>query len=239
MHALRFSVILLAAFLVSFALPPIGWGASPGAIVPVFVLVSLLLGFFIDRAIERKQTINQKVAIELSRARRLFHLVENISDARFRKQIQSATVAYGQAVADQFLVHSKTSESFRALTHLIYGYAPKTKADDLLFSDLLQTTREMALERQQLEQALESGLTPSSWIVVLVSGAFASTLLLLSRFEGAFSPLGCAFVIATLLLALDLLWRTDRLSKSEIRRYSEQYRQNIASLVNELKVQNL
>ncbi len=224
---IRIVFILGIAFSSSFLFPPVALSASTGTIVATLVLFAFLLGFFINRALERKQMISRCVSLELLHLRHTYHLCENVQDKNFAKRIIIALTGYQSAVGRSFLSHAKTGESFRKVSHLIYSYKTKSDKDEILFADLLNTVREVALERQQIEQALANKLSGYSWVVMLTNAISAVVLLLVNRFEPQYSPLGCAFLISSILLSLDLLLRTDQLSKSEIKAFETAYRFNI------------
>ena len=222
----RFCGIIALVFALT-ALPSLPFQAAPAAIVDVMVLFAFLSGFFINRALERKHVISRAVSVELSRLRRIHHLSEVVSDQKWAGRVRASVGAYHESLGKNFLAHKTTSERFRGISHLIYGYKPKTEKDRVLFADLLATVKDVALERQQLEQALSGGMSWYSWAVMTTNAFCAVVLLLLNRFESQFSPLASAFVIAGILLALDLLARTNSLSSWEIAAYQRQYQRNV------------
>jgi hypothetical protein len=134
---------------------------------------------------------------------------------------------YQSAVSTFFLMRAETVNHFRDLSHLIYSFNPKTFKDQLIYSDLLKTLRDLALERQQIEQAFMNRVSVYSCMVILTNAGFGIILLLSNRFEPSFSPLGSAFLISSILLSLDLLLRTDQLSQSEVTAFKAAYRSNL------------
>ena len=224
---LRLLLILCFSFALSFLMPPLALRASTGVVVATLVLFSFLLGFFVNRALERKQLISRGVSLELLHLRRIYHLCENISDRKLSALVFSHLAKYHHAVGRSFLSHAQTAECFRNVSHQIYAFKPKTRRDEILFSDLLQTVRDLALARKQIEEALANRLSVYSWMVMLTNAGFGVTLLLVNRFEMQYSPLGGAFLISSMLLSVDLLVRTDRISKIEVHAFEDTYRHNV------------
>ncbi len=223
---LRILIILVLSFLFSFLLPPIALAKSTGSVVEILVLFAFLLGFFVNRALERKQMISRATSLELLHLRRIYHLCESISDRKWAQHVFLSLAEYHSAVSKFFLSHTATLKYFRSISHLIYSFQPKKKKDEMLFSELLHTTRDLAFERQQIEQALANRLSGYSWMVMLISAGFGIVLLLINRYESQYTPLGCAFLVSTILLSLDLLLRTDHFSKSEINAFQNAYQSN-------------
>lgn len=223
----RILVIIAISFFLSFFTPAFNFSASTGVIVGTLVLYAFLLGFFVNRALEREQVIYRGVSHELLYLRHIFHLCEYISNKKWVGKVFESVVDYQKAVGRSFLMHATTSGLFRAVSHLIYSFQPKTPKDQTLFSDLLETTRNLAIERQQIQQAITNRLSGYSWLVMLTNASFGILLLLFNRYQPQYSPLGCALLIASILLLLDLLQRTDNLSSTEIHALETAYRSNL------------
>lgn len=224
---LRFAIIVAVAYLLCYQLPPLPYEPAPNATVETMVVFAFLIGFFIDRALARKQTIQRAVLVELSSLRRIHHLCENVSNRAWAKKIEKALAAYHSSLSKNFLAHRETKKRFREISHLIYKYKPKGTTDTLILTDLLSTSRDIALERQQLEQALSNGLSWQSWAVMLTNAISAGFLILLNRSEPGFTQLSATFLMTSVLLVLDLLRQTDGLSVSEVARYQNAYKTNV------------
>ena len=226
-NSLRILVILGFSFGLSYLLPPLSLSASTGVVVATLVLFSFLLGFFINRALERKQMISRGTSLELLYLRRVYNICENISDKQWVESAFTSLSDYHAAVSKLFLSHAATIENFRKVSHLIYGFQPKTRKDDMVYSELLKTMRDLSFERQHIEQALVNRLSGFSWMVMLINAGSSIFLLLIKLFEPQYSPLGCALLVASILLSLDLLIRTEHLSSKEIQSFEIAYRKNL------------
>lgn len=224
----RFLVILVVAFLLPIVFPAIPAAAGSGNnLVHMMLVFSLLIGFLINRALERKQTISTSVAVELSRLRRIQHMSEGMKDASWKKQLQAAMKAYYKKVSENFLARDEALGHFRALTHPIYQYKPKDRHEELALEDMLQSTREIALERQRGQQALQAGLSWYSWLVMLTYAALIIFLLLGNRADPGFSVLSVGATTAGILIVLDLLYRLNQLSKEEREKIQTMYKKNV------------
>lgn len=222
---LRVSAILVGSFLLSWYLPPVLFIAGD-TIVPQLLLLSFVMAFMINRALARKQAIASSVLIELSRLRRLEHLSEAMSDAAFRKAMRTAIKAFHLKMAKSFGPEEKSSEDFREITHLVYRFRP-TETQKSLYEDMLATTKDLALEREKLANSVQSSLSPYSWLLVLVNASFVVLFLLANRGFDDAKYIGAAGTISGVLIALDLLFQTNRLSAHEIERYREMFRRNM------------
>lgn len=222
---MRVAAIIIAAFSVASFLPPFHLIAGD-TIVPQLLLLSFVMAFMINRALSRKQALAGSVMIELSRLRRLEHLSESMSDAKFHRDLKTAIGRYQQLMSKSFGRKDDTADEFRDITHLVYRFRPGA-GQDVIYADLLGTTRDLALERQRLASSMQAPLSPYSWLLVLVNATFVILFLLANRRPDVASHYGAAATISGVLIALDLLFQTDRLSPREIKRYREMFRKNM------------
>lgn len=223
--ALRVLTIIIAAFALASFLPPFKLIAGD-TIVPQLLLLSFVMAFMINRALSRKQALAGSVMIELSSLRRLEHLSESMSDAKFHRSLKMTIGRYQQKMAKVFGSDEDTTEAFRDITHLVYRYRP-SESQAAIYQDMLHTTRDLALERQRLTSSIQSPLFAYSWLLVLVNATFVILFLLANRRVDVASHFGAAGTISGVLIALDLLFQTNRLSTREITRYREMFRKNM------------
>lgn len=228
-QTLRLVGIIVIAFCLAYFTPQF---FSQGAIYPannVIFIFAFLLGFLLNRALERKHMIESSSGIEVTRLRRMVHLAEAVDDKVWGAGLKAAIVAYHRQVSDDMHDHAKNDALFREITHPIYGYHPVSPHDQALYAELMQTTREIALERQHLEHALKGGTSAQSWLVVLLLTGLAVLLLLSNIGLPNYSKFGVGAIISGILLMLDLLYHTDRMSAREISRLQRAYGKNLAA----------
>jgi len=228
--SLRILALIALAFCLAYFLPlfgPVGIETLPFQIT----LFAFLLGFFINRALTRKQTLATSVAMELTRLRRLHHISQGLGDKTFTKKLMALIKEYHEELAAGFPHHAETSSSFRHITKLIYRFRPKDPKDEPVYTDMLTTARNLALERNTIEGSIRSPLGMYSWTVILILAFFVIVILLAGRTAAHVSPFAAGATISAVLVAVDLLMTTDRLSKREIEKYKRLYRENFEKAI--------
>ena len=231
-EAIRIAFILFFAFFISYFLPRTGL-SNPGTIVPQTVLFSFLLGFFINRSIQRKQSLSQGISIELASLRHVHHVSEGLRSASFVKNVLNAIKKYHASMSAYFPNSEKANEAFRHMTHLVYLFRPVDSKDVPVYMDILSTTKELALERQRILTSLNASLSSYSFIMIAIAAFFVVVLSLALRDAGGTSHFGCAAIISGILIAMDLLRLTDRLSESLIEKYKNLYMMNMKKMGHE------
>ncbi|MBI2099495.1 hypothetical protein HYT45_03755 [Candidatus Uhrbacteria bacterium] len=197
---------------------------------PALWILAILIAFLIDRAMERKRALMASVEIELSRMRRLSHLVHGLGASQWREKLESSISFYHKKVAADFFDYKNALTDFRKITHLIYKFEPQNGREEILWEELLQTTRDLALERQNIKEHLARRLSWYSWLIVATIAFFVAILLLLGRSDILASRLTAGLGIGSLLLALDLLALVNKTSKIELLELQKMYEDNLSSM---------
>ena len=233
---LRFSFLLrlLAIGFVGFLLltfvPILVFVKIPSVANPLYglILFIFLSGFLINQTMGRNKTLQVSIDLELSRTRRIMYVIENMHVTEsWKKDVKKRLIAYMQSVASHdFSAYKKSDEAFREMTHHIYACAPKTRKDEVLFSELLLITREIALQRQELIHDLHSPITPYVWIVDFLLGMICLVLLFLVRDASFLSTWYVFFITSMILLILDLLVELSVLTKSKRNAFQNLYAEN-------------
>ena len=222
----RIAAFLAAAFALSYGLPTGSHADSSSSVFNALLLLSFLSGFFINRALERRKTLWNAVEVELSRLRRLYNLSASVDDRAWGDKLHRALLTYHKHVGADLRAYGKGRDEYRELAMMVYRFAPATERDRVLWQDMLQTTRDVALERRPLERSLGGGLQAHGWAVYLTIAAASGILMLINRGHG-FTSFSVGLTLAGVLAVVDLLRRTDRLSKGELAKLEETYRINV------------
>lgn len=229
-YFIRLLLISLLAFAVLKFVPVFYFDKIPAMANPLsgLILFVFLSGFLINQAMGRNKDLRVSISLELSRTRRIIHLIENMSVApNWKKEVKKSVTAYLQSIASHdFYSYKKTDDDFRLMTHKIYSCAPKTSKDELLFSELLFITREISFERQEISHSLISPITSYIWIVFFLVGIIEIILLLLVRDASILSMWYVFFVTVLVLLILDLLVELSIIKKSEKKKFQRMYAEN-------------
>ncbi len=222
----RIAAFLAIAFGLSYGLPAGSHEDSSSSVFNALLLLSFLSGFFINRALERRKTLWNAVEVELSRLRRLYNLSASVDDRAWGDRLHRALLVYHRHVGAGLRDYGKARDEYRELAMMVYRFAPKTDRDRELWHDMLQTTRDVALERRPLERSLGGGLQAHGWAVYLTIAGAAAVLMLINRGHG-FTSFSVGLTLAGVLAVVDLLRRTDRLSRAEFAKLEETYRTNV------------
>lgn len=224
---IRLGLIVTFSFALSYGLPPVGTAKSVTSVFNMLLLFSFLIGFFINRALERRKTVVNGIEVELSRLRRIFNLSKRVSQRDWAAPVREALRKYHAQVAKDLFAYAAALEDYRVVASMVYDYAPATDKDRIVFADLLQTTRDIALERRPLERSLDSKIPGYGWAVTVLIVVGVVSLLLMNRGDGL-TDFSVGATLAGLFAVLDLLYRTDRFSPEEVDRFQRLYRDNVA-----------
>ncbi|MCX6715110.1 MAG: hypothetical protein NTX72_04825 [Candidatus Uhrbacteria bacterium] len=229
-YVLRLLMIGFLGFVLVTWVPVFSFEKVPSTVNPLYgvVLFIFLSGFLITQTMSRNATLQNSIELELSRTRRIMHLIENMHvQASWKKEVKKRILAYLQFVgSNNFTSYKKSDDLFREMTHVIYACAPKTRKDEILFSELLCVTREIALQRQELARDLHSPITSYVWIVYFLVGVINILLVFLVRDTSMLSSVYVFLVSVMIFLIADLLVELNVLTKSKRNEFQNLYAEN-------------
>jgi len=223
---MRFLFLLLVAVAISGVTYPFTGDFSLFADAALWIY-SLVAAFLIDKAIARRRELKASVNVELARLRHIYHIAEELPKP-FQKKIAGLLLAYEQKIASEFISHHESTDAFRALSHEIYSFSPRTKKDGILYADLLNTLQDLTLGRQKIQVELMGGLYPYDWFLLLVILASLLTLLFFPADQVTpIARLSLSFItVLVVLIPMEMLWKGDRLDADAIRKYQDAYGKN-------------
>ncbi len=229
-YFVRLFVIFFLAFGIVRFVPVFFFEKIPNVANPLYGLIVFvfLSGFLINQAMDRNSALHVNVALELSRTRRIIHLIENMNaNGVWKKEIKKLIVTYLQRISmHDFSQYHESNAQFRLLSHKIYSYVPKTKKDEALFGELLIITREIAFQRQELISNLSSPVSSYTWVVFSLVGVIDIVLLLLIRDLSLLGTSFTFFVSTIILLIADLLIELSILTKAKRVYFQNLYGEN-------------
>lgn len=229
---LRIAVILIIAVDVYLFAPSwvdFGTALSPNMLV---VLVVFITSFLIAQALQRWQGILAAVRTELSRIRRILHLSHTMSgQVAWKRNVHKAAVAYLTKVLKLPIAqYEQAHKSFRVFSHLIYHFKPKTARDKIVFDEMLDVARDIAFQRTLIENFLRSRPLQSAWITLVLMSAATIFLFAVSHGGGVLDRLYAAGVVMGVLLLLDLLYETNRITVKNGNKIHGYYRESLADI---------
>lgn len=238
----RHMVQIVAAVIIAATLSYIPYAIREGdpnqSSLAITVFLVFVLVFEINKTIAKHQDLKRNINLELSRVRRIHHLGESMT-TRKSKWVQSVN----KALDDYLLFFKKhtfrdyrgAGERFRDLTHVVYDFKPKSRREELLYLELLGTTRELAQTRQNIAALIRQRISSYQWIVVLIILALVIISALLTQNTGMTAYLLNASLLSAIFIVTFLIWEVDDYNEDELRQFANLYVENKKSLDKERK----
>ena len=203
----RVLIILIASSVLAL-LAPVQAGSASLAAAAV-ILAAVMLAIVIQRALRRHDELNEWVAIELNKVRRIYHLSRNLgTEARHRQwftDLHGFLYAYLTAFdKKKFSQYQETNAQFRKLSYHLYQIPGlETEKERVLYRELLEAAGLVAGARQRIQELWNGGLPSGVWngMMVLAVAAAVATLTAMGpsdRYTAAvvLTALGSGFVLA-------------------------------------------
>lgn len=190
----------------------------------VFVLV-----FEINNAMQKHRELKRNVNLELSRIRRVHHLAQKMSTrkTKWKTSVDVAVKAYLIFFRrHSFSDYIAASKYFREVTSLVYEYKPKTAREDILFRELLETTRELAAMRQNISAQIKQRISMYQWVVVLIITLLVIVSALLTQGSDITAFFLNLSLLSAIFIAIQLIWEVDDYNKDELRQFADLYVEN-------------
>ena len=234
-HSVRIVLSLLCGALIFCYAPSlVDVNAVPSVLKPsiLVVLFVFLTSFLVSQALDRWRAVVSAVRMELSRLRRIVHLSGRVGgQAKWKKDVRASAMAYLKSVARHPIrQYERSHKTFRVFTSHVYGFKPKTARDQILFDELLDVARDVAFQRTAIENYLRTGLPNYAWTILSIVAVVTVALLAVSHQGDVLSRLYASGACTGILLLLDLLFETDRLTHRDRHQLKEQYRTNLQDL---------
>lgn len=226
-------LLVLAAAMAAASLVPVSGGPSNYAAASVLAVIFLLATVML-KAVERQKELDEWIALELNKIRRVYHLGRNLGETdRLRAwftDLHGYVYGYLSAFEEKdFSRYEETNGAFRKLSYHVYQIEDlKTEKERALYDELLDAAGEVAGARQRIRQLREGGLPGEVWTVLLASAAIASAAVLLSI--GPADRLVAGFLLSVLWLAALLVRDLDGMKSFSSSAPSKKYVENIARL---------
>jgi len=202
------------------------------------VLYAILVGFIASEVISRRLRLNEYVALELNKVRRLYHLSYHIFLANdglkdWFQGIEIAILKYLLIFKETpFTNYTEGSPAFRNITYSIYSLpSDELKRSRDLYPELLEITREATAARQFIKNTLTNNYVGHfAWFILVIVTITFGYFIIGATPDTAPHKVATGFVIFNLFLILQLIFEYGRINKRKARFYSEQYLSDIESL---------
>jgi hypothetical protein len=227
----RILIIVIASFALAF-LAPVSAGPASLAAAAV-VLTAVMLSIVVQRALRRHDQLNEWVAIELNKVRRIYHLARNLGETRHRQwftELHGFVYAYLTAFDKKdFSQYQETNAQFRKLSYHLYQIPGlETEKERVLYSDLLEAAGLVAGARQRIQEIWNGSLPSSVWNGLTVLSIAAAAAVLTAM--GPSDRFTAGFVLTALGAGVMLAREADDMRRVAGEDLSKRYVENIARL---------
>jgi hypothetical protein len=202
------------------------------------VLYAILVGFIAAEVISRRRKLDEQVALELNKIRRLYHLSLHIAKASpalkpWFEQVKTAIKKYLEWFEkDDFRKYEKGNPLFRQITYTIYSipFGKLTNGADI-YKALLDTAGSATEAREYIRQGLyQRYVGQFAWMTLFLVSITFGTFLILSTPSDWQHRLATGIIVFNLFLVLQLIYEYGHINKRKSDAYDELYHQDLISL---------
>lgn len=204
----------------------------------IALLYAILVGFIASEVISRRLRLDEYVALELNKIRRMYHLsyhifLANPSLKSWFQDIENDIIEYLVIFRDTPLTeYDKGSAAFRSITYAIYSLpTEKLKRSDDLYKALLDTTAQATESRQLIKNTLTNNYVGHfAWVILLVVTVTFGYFIIGATPNTLPHKFATAFVVFNLFLILQLIFEYGRINRRKAKFYSSLYLADLESL---------
>lgn len=208
------------------------------------ILFSITVGFLMYKSLNRRSDMDNYIAMELNKIRRLYHLALHIR--KEQPEAETWFLAVKGAIREYlglfrtftFHEYDLGNPVFRSVTYAIYSLPARVKKyNSDLYQSLLTASAEATLAREYIRAKKDDQVSLFSWIVVvLISLGFAILIIAATPPTTVLRGVG-ALVIFCLFLVLHLIYEHDRTNSLRDRAWANRYVADVDSLDHADKMQ--
>ena len=237
---LRMVFVAAVAWVIAFQLPYLGTTAqdfiAPRA-VNLGILFSITVGFLMYKSLNRRSDLDNYIALELNKVRRMYHLARHIAKASPEAQTWFTAITgsireyLGLFRTITFRQYELGSPLFRSITYAIYSLpsvAPSYNKE--LYQSLLEATGQATEAREYIRFKKDDRVSLFSWIVVVIVSLVFSAIIILATPQDPALRLVGGLVTFCLFLVLQLIFEHDRANERRDKVWASRYVRDLASL---------
>lgn len=232
-------LVLLAAF-IAIRIPYVGSDALDFVaprVVNLGILFSITVGFLMYKSLNRRSDLDNYIALELNKVRRIYHLSRHIASSTTGADAWLAAVTGGireyLGLFRTFSFHEYRMGNplFRSITYAIYSLPMRVKKyNSDLYQSLLAAAGEATEAREFIRAKKDDRVSLFSWIIVgLISLIFSALVIAATPYDFVLRSVG-ALVILCLFLVLQLIFEHDRANSLRDRLWAHRYVEDLVSL---------
>lgn len=202
------------------------------------VLYAILVGFIAAEVLSRRRRMDEQIALELNKIRRLYHLSLHLAKANpglkdwFENTRESIKMYLKSFEKKSFLEYEKGNSLFRDITYGIYSLPlEKMKYGNDMFASLLSAAASATEAREYIRQTLyQQYVGQFAWMTLLLVSVTFGSFLILATPEDLAHRLATGIIVFNLFLVLQLIYEYGRINAIKSEAYNAMYRQDLISL---------
>lgn len=202
------------------------------------ILFSITVGFLMFKTLTRRTGLDEHIAVELNKIRRIYHLSLHMKKAQpalgdWFGRIRNAIVTYLQSFeGHSFESYEKGNPLFRAVTYAVYSLPSLNEPYNTeLYASLLEASSSVTEARENIRSKKSDHIGRFQWFVVIIIALVFGTLILATTPANDFllRNLG-AVVMFCLFLVLQLIYEHDRDNAVRVHALAEKYLHDLRAL---------
>lgn len=202
------------------------------------ILFAIIVGFLMSLSLTRKQTLEEKIGIELNKIRRLYHLALNMRNADpeldgwFKDMVDALRNYLTMFCTRTFAEYELGDALFRKVTYVTYSVpARKVPYNSELYQFVLDTTTDVTEARQFIKQKKDDYIGYFQWAVIVVITLTYCFIMTAATPHELIPRVVTGIVVFNVFLALDLLNEYDRLNNKKCAQLSDMYVENLPQII--------
>lgn len=181
------------------------------------ILFSITVGFLMFKTLNRRAALDEHIALELNKVRRIHHLAQYLMEAHghlapWFGQVREGIMQYLRSFEERtFDEYELGGPLFRNITYPVYSLPSLGKDYNAeLYEALLTTTNQATEARERIRLSKNDFIGRFSWFVVIViSLVFGGLIITSTPYDAFLRDVGAA-IIFCLFLVLQLIHEHDR-----------------------------
>ena len=201
------------------------------------ILYAVIVGFLMSITLTRRQSLDEYIALELNKIRRIYHLglhiaKENPKLAQWFNELSAALFLYlKQFEVDGLSNYEKGGSYFRKVTYCIYGLPLQSKSyNSDLYGALLDAASSVTEAREQISSVKNNRIGHFQWTVSIIIALTFCWIIALSTPSDAYARVVTTIVIFNVLLMLLLLYEYDQMNEKKKAYFANLYANNLNSV---------
>lgn len=198
------------------------------------ILFAIVVAFVMTITLERRKGIDEAVAIELNKVRRIYHLAMHLAKVggpetkKWFRGLEREIAAYHAVFRDKdFAEYATGNAQFRRITYAIYGLPALTDAYNTdLYLGLLEAAGSATEAREHIRAKLDAGIGRFQWFTILFITLLFGTIIAAVGVQEPLTRLASASVNIALVLMLQLVYEHDHFNPRKRRILADLYVRN-------------